>query len=225
MEWDEIIKEWRVAWEIDGGDECMNFLRFLYEPASYVHRSRLEKIFCNFSCARTIAETRRGWLAMNGKLLEFYRLNSPSRNGPRLLQRQRIIYDDPLKLQRLVNIAGALVCSSEIQVVVTNRSHHSLLGTIGDEAYGFALRKTVFFADEIARLSRKDIPAASLPRRVATVGRWCVASCLHGMAKDVKRRFVLKFPEGSGWKLAIDLADEPLEEAWNLVERLRARIN
>ena len=223
MDWDALIKEWRVAWEVDGGDDCMNFLRFLYEPASYVHRSRLERLFVDFACVQTIAETRRGWLNLNARLLDAFRLNSPSLNGPRLLPRQRLIYDNPATLQRLANVIGALICYEEIQIVVMRGEHASLVAAIGEEAYGFAMRKTVFFFREIEKLRKKELPGSPLQRRVAIAGRWCLATCLHGLSADVRRRFTLKFQANSGWKMAMNLANEPLEEAWNLTEKLHAR--
>ncbi|MDR1435810.1 MAG: SctK family type III secretion system sorting platform protein [Puniceicoccales bacterium] len=225
MNSEELLEKWRASWVRGEGEECVRFLQFLYEPARYVHGSRMRKVFCDLECVRTLAATRRGWVRINGLLLHHFSLAGPSEGEPNLLPRQRIIYESCNRLQRVANLAGAIICSSEIQLVVQRGEHCKILEAIGDEAYGFAIRRTVFFADAIARLSHMELHGHTPSKRAAEAGRWCVSACLDGLAADVKKRFALKFPAGRGWQSAAKAPAGPVEDAWSLVSALLARVD
>ncbi|MDR2664353.1 MAG: Yop proteins translocation protein K [Puniceicoccales bacterium] len=220
------LGQWRAVW---GDEERMEehgqLLRFLYEPAAYVHRSRLAELSLDLNALRAIGGTRRGWVRINKLLLKHFHLNEPSDCGPGLLPRQRLIFAKSAPLGQIASLAGALCWAREIQKVVLKKERKALLDSVGEMAYGFALRKFLFFNSLLSDLPRKHFANLALPQRVMATGRWCVMLCLNGLADDVKRRFLLKFATQSGWgEEKLSDREGPLENIWTLVDRLHGRL-
>jgi hypothetical protein len=218
----EIVEQWKDAWQGGESAELLHFLRFLYEPASYLHRSRMDEVFPERDLVRALAQTRRGWLRLNAMILKHFNLDRFSGSGPSLLPRQRLIFAKPSLLLRLARMAGALLCADAVQRVVLRKEREALVNTIGAEAYHFSLRRSLFFAPLLFPLPQKRFAAMSLPKRAAAAGKWCVTACLDGLSADATHRFLLKFPAKSGWHAAEK--DGPLDAAWRLMERLYGRL-
>ncbi|MDR0340164.1 MAG: hypothetical protein LBH53_01215, partial [Puniceicoccales bacterium] len=121
--------------------------------------------------------------------------------------------------------AGALCWAEDIQRTVRKKEREALLAIIGEKAYAFALRKSLFFHSFFTDLPRENFRALSLPKRAMAAGRWCLMSCLCGLAGDLKRRFLLKFPPRDGWtRESLVEWEGPLEGIWELIDRLRGRL-
>ncbi|MDR0678770.1 MAG: SctK family type III secretion system sorting platform protein [Puniceicoccales bacterium] len=220
------MEQWRAVWgDDDRAEEHVRLLRFLYEPAVYVHRSRLAELSIDPNALETIAATRRGWLQLNRLLLARFHLDGLSDCGPELLPRQRLIFVDCATVGRLSRLAGALYWAEDVQRTVRKGEREALLAAIGERAYAFALRKSLFFHSLLAGLPREGFEMLSLPKRVVATGRWCLMACLNGLAGDLKHRFLLKFPSRGDWaKESLADREGPLERVWELVDRLRGRL-
>ncbi|MDR2576481.1 MAG: SctK family type III secretion system sorting platform protein [Puniceicoccales bacterium] len=215
------VTDWKDAWK-NHGEEVARLLRFLYEPVSHMHPSRLLKIFPDAATIHMLAKTRRGWLHLNAMALK--KLNLPvTCPMPFLESRQALVYEQPSLLERLSLFLGVTLFAEDIKRVVRRSDLRDLVETFGEDVYVFAMRKSSFFRTHQLPFSAEQFAHLPLKERIVRGGKWCITGCCDDLPPAIKKRFPLKFHRLNEWPFPDAFGVEEVDRLWQFVKRMLQR--
>jgi hypothetical protein len=217
----ENAKIWRRAFA-ETGAQAHRLLRLMYEPLSFLHPARLAQWFPREDDLQILLRTRRGWLTINGWLLEKLGLAMDCPTPP-LLPRQCLIFEKVAELRRLALFLGTAIFSREICRIVRRREREEMLAILGPTLHNFALRKALFFQPPPLPMAKENFGGSSIGEKAIAAGKLCLMTCIFDIPPALRERFLLKFSPADGWPFPKKTDKKIVEQLWIFVDRLRSR--
>lgn len=197
---------------------------FLYEPMTYIHRSRLAALGGRKEILDFIASTAVGWRRLNALLMDRFDLNE-TEIEPFGLPRHGLLFLPRLRLQTLVAYAGVTIFNRDLHFVVLKGERQRLERRLGSAIYHFGLRQAAFFQPPDLPFELEDVSGEDLLQKILNVGKFCILACLSDLPMEFQKRFLLKFRGGDRWIFPEFSEALRLDVLWPFLERLRAKID
>jgi hypothetical protein len=136
--------------------------------------------------------------------------------------RLRIALMDPATLNNLYLYAGTACCADQIAHVIDRDGLRYLKEHLGEELYGFALKRSqMLITEELKpRIRYMYGSVEAVFQNVYAAGQACFEFCLSGEPKSLINRFALKFDDTIRWNFNQAVSDNQRESAWHLLHRL-----
>lgn len=139
--------------------------------------------------------------------------------------RRRLALLGSTTLERLARFAGAVRLAPRLARVIEREQRRELTARIGEEAYGYALRRASLLPGP-GPLMTDRAPGTPLPSALLPCGWSVLWDCVALEPEALRRRFLLKLPAGAGIP-PLDGAvpnEQARDQAWELVSALAGEL-
>lgn len=196
---------------------------FLYDPFSYIHRSRLRELCSPTTVLDRIAATVAGRRKLNNFLMTKFDLN-----GSSIAQfgqpRHRLLFLPSRVLQTLVHYAGVTIFNRQLHLVVLKAERQRLEKRLGPTIYRFGLRQAAFFQPSDLPFELEDVSGSDLLEKILNAGKFCLLACLSDLSEEFQKRFLLKFSSRDRWIFPDYGEALRLDVLWPFLERLQEKM-
>lgn len=127
-------------------------------------------------------------------------------------------------LDRLARFAGAAVEAHRLARVIAKEDRRALTERIGDDAYGFALRRGRLLTSSGVSGTDAALTAAALGAEVLRAGWATLSACLGREPEALRRRLRLKAPREQALFSAEPPTPEAAAEAWRLLKPITSDV-
>jgi hypothetical protein len=137
--------------------------------------------------------------------------------------RRRLALLGGVALERLARFAGAVRLAPRLARVIEKEQRRELTSRIGEEAYGYALRRASLLPGPGPVAPEVTIPSP-LASALLPCGWSLLWDCVALEPEALRRRFLLKIPHGVAVGAGAVVTEEVRDRAWDLIAFLTGEV-